>query len=33
MTAPLSMIVRGKRSPEVPLLLTIMSAYGVEGEL
>jgi len=27
------MIVRGKRSPEVPVLLTIMSAYGVEGEL
>jgi hypothetical protein len=33
MTAPPTMIVRGKRSPEVPLLLTIMSAYGVEGEL
>jgi len=27
------MIVRGKRSPEVPFPLTIMSAYGVEGEL
>ena len=33
MTARLSMIVRGKRSREVPFLLTIMSGCGAEGEL
>ena len=33
MTALPAVIVRGKCSPEVPFLLTIMSAYGAEGEL
>jgi hypothetical protein len=33
MTARLSMVVRGKRSPEVPFLLTIMNGCAPEGEL
>jgi hypothetical protein len=33
MTASPTMIVRGKRSPEVPFLLPIRSSYGAEGEL
>jgi hypothetical protein len=33
MTAPPTMIVRGKRSPEMSFLLTIMSLCGAEGKL
>jgi hypothetical protein len=32
MTGRLSMIVRGKRSPEVPFRLTIMSWFGPEAQ-